>query len=61
MVKIALGSKKKSYKSIREASVALGIPYMTLYMRTRKLAKKPSASYKRPVRAYNKREVQVAA
>lgn len=35
MVTVALGTKKKVYRSVREASEATGIPYMTLYMRLR--------------------------
>lgn len=54
-VKIALGPKKKSYPSIKEAAAAAGIPYMTFYMRVRKLGKKPSQAFKAPVRPYNRR------
>jgi len=60
MQTVTAGSKKKVYKSIREASNALGIPYMTLYMRMRKdtggLSWSVSKAMKKPVRVYNKKE-----
>lgn len=63
MQTVTAGSKKKVYKSIREASEATGIPYMTLYMRMRKgeggLMWSVSKAMKKPVRSY-KRKVEVA-
>ncbi len=54
MITITAGSKKKIYKSIREASDATGISYMTLYMRLR--AGVPvGKAMKKPVRSYNKK------
>ncbi len=59
MQTVTAGSKKKVYKSIREASEALSIPYMTLYMRMRKgdggLMWSVSKAMKKPVRKYNKK------
>lgn len=60
MVKLVPGSKKKSYKSIREASDATSIPYLTLYMRIKKLGWPISKAIKADVRQYNKREMQAA-
>ncbi len=58
MQTVTAGSKKKIYKSIREASEATGIPYMTLYMRMRKdtggLMWSVNKAMKKPVRVYNK-------
>ncbi len=54
MQTVTAGSKKKVYKSIREASDSLGIDYMVLYMRLR--AGKPvSKALKTPVRKYVKK------
>lgn len=57
-VRIQAGEKKKIYPSIKEASEATGIPYMTLYMRMRKeaggLCWSISKAMKKPVRVYNK-------
>lgn len=59
MVKLVPGSKKKSYKSIKEAAEALNLPYMTLYMRLR--AGKPiNKALKDPIRKYEKRYVIAA-
>ncbi len=59
MQTITAGSKKKVYKSIREASEALDIPYMTLYMRMRKdkggLNWSISKAMKKPVRKYERK------
>lgn len=53
MTTIKLGNKKKTFHSIKEAAIASGIPYMTLYMRLR--AGQPVAkAIKTPVRAYRK-------
>lgn len=53
MVTISLGSKKRKFKSIREAAVASGVPYMTLYMRLR-AGDKAVTAMKQPVRKYRK-------
>ena len=53
MVTLSLGTKKKVYKSIREASVATGVPYMTLYMRLR-AGVKAAKAINTPVRKYTK-------
>lgn len=52
MKTVSLGTKKKSYKSIKEAAAAAGIPYMTFYMRLR-FGKPVKKAMKEPVRAYN--------
>jgi hypothetical protein len=56
MVTVSLGTKKKVFKSVREASRETGIPYMTLYMRLR-FGVKPSTAVKKPVRKYMKKVV----
>ena len=56
MVTVSLGTKKKSFRSIREASEIMGIPYMTLYMRLR-FGVKPASAVKKPVRKYVRKEV----
>lgn len=55
MVTIKMGNKKKSFKSIRLAAEAAGMPYMTLYMRLR-AGVKPVTAMKKPVRKYQKQE-----
>lgn len=55
MVTIKLGNKKKSFKSIRLAAEAAGMPYMTFYMRLR-AGDKVTTAMKKPVREYNKRK-----
>ena len=61
MQTVTAGSKKKVYKSIREAANDLGISYMVLYMRMRKdaggLAWSVSKAMKKPVRRYNKKDI----
>ena len=52
MVMFSTGSKKKVYRSLREAAKATGVPYMVLYMRLRH-GWKPSKAAKKPVRYYN--------
>ena len=52
---VAMGNKKKVYKSIRLAAEAQGISYMTLYMRLR-MGMKPVTAMKKPVRKYQKVE-----
>lgn len=53
MVTLSLGTKKRTFKSIKEASKVTGVPYMTLYMRLR-FGVKPATAVRRPVRAYRK-------
>ena len=55
MVTVSLGTKKKSFKSIREAAAYSGVPYMTLYMRLR-MGSKPVQAVKKPVRKYERKE-----
>ena len=53
-IKISLGNKKKSFKSIKIAADAVGMDYMVLYMRLR--AGVPLAqAVKKPVRSYQKK------
>ena len=59
-IKLKLGTKKKTYASIREASEASGIPYLTLWMRVNKLNWPIARAIKAPVRQYNKREMATA-
>ena len=55
---VSLGTKKKSYKSIKMAAEAAGVPYMTFYMRLRFGVKAATASSK-PVRKYVRQTVAV--
>jgi len=55
-VKISLGNKKRTFKSIKLAAKESGIPYMTLYMRIR-MGKTVAQDMKEPVRVYNKKEL----
>lgn len=50
---VAMGNKKKVYKSIRLAAEANNIPYMTLYMRLR-MGMSVTQAAKKPVRKYVK-------
>lgn len=59
-IKLVTGTKKKSYKSIQEASDATGIPYLTLWMRVNKLNWPISKAVNAPVRKYDKRNYQAA-
>lgn len=52
---VSLGSKKKSFKSIKLAAAAAGVPYMTFYMRLR-MGQKASKASTKPVRKYVKQE-----
>jgi len=54
-VKISLGNKKRTFKSIKLAAKESGIPYMTLYMRIR-MGKSLKQAMKQPVRVYNRKE-----
>jgi hypothetical protein len=53
---VSLGTKKKSFKSIRLAAEAAGVPYMTFYMRLR-AGDKPAVAAKKPVRIYKRKEL----
>lgn len=53
MVIVKLGNKKKSYRSIKLAATAAGMPYMALYMRLR-AGDKPATAVKKAVRKYEK-------
>ena len=55
---VSLGSKKKSFKSIRLAAEAANVPYMTFYMRLR-AGMKPATAVKKPVRKYERQTVAV--
>jgi hypothetical protein len=56
MVTLSMGNKKRTFRSIREASMAAGIDYMTFYMRLRS-GTPVKRAMKRPVRKYNKKYV----
>lgn len=56
-VKLVSGVKKKSYKSIKAAAIATGIPYITLWMRVNKLKWPISKAVKAEVRKYDKRQM----
>ncbi len=58
MVTIKLGNKKKSFKSIRLAAEAAGMPYITFYQRLR-AGDSAVVAMKKPVRKYNKRKENV--
>lgn len=53
MVIVKLGNKKRTYKSIKLAAEAAGMPYMTLYMRLR-AGDKPAIAVSKKVRVYTK-------
>lgn len=59
MKTVSMGTKKKSYKSIKMAAAAAGVPYMTYYMRLR-MGTKPAEAAKKPVRKYE-RKVDVSS
>lgn len=58
MITISLGTKKKSFRSIKLAAEAAGVPYITFYMRIRNgaggLGWKAGKAFNKPVRVYNK-------
>jgi len=58
MVTLSLGTKKRTFKSIREAADFYGLPYMTIYMRLR-MGLKPATAVKKPVRKYVKKSNEV--
>lgn len=53
MVTISMGTKKRKFKSIKEAAEVTGIKYITLYMRLR-FGQKPVTAVNKPVRQYRK-------
>ena len=53
MVTVSLGSKKKTFKSVREYAEYAGIKYITAYMRLR-AGMKPATAAKKPVRKYTR-------
>lgn len=57
MKMVAMGNKKKVFKSIKLAAEAAGVSYMTYYMRLR-MGNKPVTAASKPVRKYN-RKVEV--
>ena len=48
---VSTGSKKKTYKSVREAAEAAGIKYITFYERL-KSGMTPAQAMSQPVRTY---------
>jgi pyruvate/2-oxoacid:ferredoxin oxidoreductase beta subunit len=56
MVTLSLGTKKRTFKSIREAAEVTGIKYITLYQRLR-IGMSASSAIKKPVRKYVKKVV----
>ena len=54
MKQISLGTKKRTYKSIRQMAEETGVKYITLYQRLR-IGMKPLTATKKPVRKYNKK------
>ena len=57
MVELKTGTKKKTYKSIMEASKATGIPYITLWKRVKELGWSISKAVNADVRKYDKKEM----
>ncbi len=53
-VKLSLGTKKKTYRSIKLAADAAGMPYITLYMRLR-AGMSLAQAVRKPVRVYTRR------
>lgn len=51
-VKLSMGTKKRTFRSITAAASNAGVPYMTFYMRVRKLGWKVATAHRRPVRPY---------
>ena len=52
---ISLGNKKRTFKSIKLAAAAAGVPYITYYMRLRMGMTAKQAATK-PVRVYKRKE-----
>lgn len=50
-----MGNKKKSYRSIKLAAEAAGVPYITFYLRLR-MGKTVAQAMREPVRKYQKQE-----
>jgi molybdenum-dependent DNA-binding transcriptional regulator ModE len=56
-VKLVTGNKKKSYPSIRAASEATGIPYITLWKRVNELGWSISKAVNADVRKYDRKRI----
>ena len=56
-IKLSLGKKKRTFKSIKEAADYAQVPYITIWMRVNKLNWPGSRAIKADVRQYNKREM----
>jgi hypothetical protein len=54
-VKVSMGTKKRTFKSVRLAADAAGVSYMTFYMRLR-AGVKPVTAANRKVRVYTRKE-----
>ena len=54
---VSLGTKKKSYRSVKEFADANGLKYITAYMRLR-MGDSPNVVVKKPVRQYNRKQRQ---
>lgn len=52
MVTVSMGSKKRTFKSIKEYAEFASIKYITAYQRLR-YGMKPATVAKKPVRKYN--------
>jgi hypothetical protein len=55
MVTLSLGTKKRTFKSIKEAADFYKIDYMVFYMRLR-MGLNPQTALRKPVRAYRRRQ-----
>lgn len=53
MVTVSLGTKKKTFRSVKEYAEFAGIKYITAYMRLRH-GMKPLTAAKKPVRKYTR-------
>ena len=56
-IKLVTGKKKKVYPSIKAASDASGIPYITLWKRVNELGWSISKAVKADVRKYERKEM----
>ena len=54
-IKVSLGTKKRTFKSIKEFAEASDLSYITAYMRVRKLGWNAATAMRKPVRKYEKR------
>ena len=59
-VKVSLGTKKRTFKSIREAADYSGVNYITIWMRINKLKWPMSRAINADVRKYERKEMQAA-